>query len=408
MPVYAQRKGPGVKTFPCTCAFVAEIPTVMLAVLPAVSATAWAQVTDEVPGPVLALHAATTLERDSNILRAPDAVSDEIGVLSAGVRVDKRYSLQRFTLEVQASRFRFREASRLDYSTLSYEGAWNLQVTPYLRGLLSADRREYRDITNASGASGGVTLRTERHELAEVTLLGRGGWRTLAGLDQSRSRSDDPRSLEASPTVSSLHIGGGHEFPSGTLVTAQVRRGEGDYGGGAGGIEFQETEPSLALRWPATAKTSLDARIGYLDRSHDQEPARDFKGFVTNASLRWTHTPRTSVDVGFARDLGSYEFTGGGRIRGWRLFIAPTWKPSEKTALRFRHTMERRDWQVVSAGSPDLGREDRTRWNALTLEWTPRRLLEFTASARQERRSSNLAGVGFRAHVVALAARLNF
>lgn len=391
------------KTF-STSAFLAVMPAVMSSVPTSV----WAQGPEDVPPPVLALHAAVTVERDSNILRAPDAVSDEIGVFSAGLRLDKRYSLQRFTLQAQANRFRFRDFSNLDYSTLTYDGAWNLQFTPQLRGVLSADRRQYRDITNASAASGDVTLRTERREMAEVTLLGRGGWRTLGGLEQSRSRSDDPRSLEASPTVSSVHIGGGYEFPSGTLLTAQVRRGEGDYGAVSSGIEFRETEPSLTLRWPASAKTTLDARIGYLDRSHDAEPARDFQGLVANGTVRWTYSPRTSVEAGVARDLGSYEFNGGGRIRGWRLSIAPAWKPSEKTALRLRHTLERRDWQVVSLASPDLGREDRTHWSALTFEWTPRRLLEVTVSARQERRRSNLAGLDFRANVVALGARLNF
>jgi exopolysaccharide biosynthesis operon protein EpsL len=382
--------------------------SVLSALFPVVSVPARAQGPDEVPGPVLVLHADVALEHDSNILRAENAVSDEIGVFSAGLRLDKRYSLQRVTLQAQANRFRFRDFSNLDYSTLTYDGAWNFQVTPSVRGVLSADRRQYRDITNASTSTGDVRLRTERRELAEVTLLGRGGWRTLAGLDRYSSRSDDPRALEASPTVSSLHIGGGYESAAGALLTAQVRRGDGDYGGSASGIGFRETEPSVSLLWPATAKTALEARIGYLDRSHDEDRARDFKGLVARGAVRWTYSPRTSVEAGFARDLGSYEFNGGGRIHGWRLYLAPAWRPSEKTALRLRHTLERRDWSVLSSASPDLGREDRTRWSALTLEWTPRRLLEFTLSARQEHRHSNLPGLGFRANVVALGARLNF
>ncbi len=366
-----------------------------------------AQAAEEPAGPVLALHAAAAIERDSNILRAPDAVSDEIGILSAGLRLDKRYSLQRLTLQAQAQRYRFNDFSNLDYSTLTYEGAWNFQVTPHLRGVLSAERQQYRDITNGV-ASGGVNLRTERHERAEVTLLGRGGWRTLAGLAHDRSTSDDPRSLESSPRVSSLSIGGGYETAAGTLLTAQVRRGEGDYGGAARGIDFRETEPSVTLRWPATAKTTLEARLGYLDRAHDQEAVRDFKGFVGTSTLRWDFSPRTRVEAGLTRDLGSYEFSGGGQIRGWRLFIAPAWKPSEKTALRLRHAMERREWRVVSPASPDLGRKDRNRWDTLALEWLPRRFLELSASARQERRHANLAGLGFRAHIVTLGARLNF
>ena len=359
------------------------------------------------PAPVLALHAQTSVEHDSNILRAAHGVSDQILGLNAGLRLDKRYGLQRVTLQAQVHHYQFRDYSNLDYSTLTYEGAWTLQMTPYLSGVFSADRRQYRDITNAT-TTDAIALRTERREGAEFTFLGRGGWRTLAGVRHSRSRSDDPRALESSPTITSILVGGGYEFASGTSLTGQLRRGDGDYGAAAAGVDFRETEPSMALRWPVSAKTTFDARIGYLDRNHGDAPARDFKGIVGNSVLRWEYSPRTWLEAGLGRDLGSYEFNGGGSIRGWRWFIAPTWKPSEKTALRVRHAMERRDWRVVSSASPDLGREDRTRWTTLTLAWTPRRLLELTASARHERRSTHLPGLDFRSNGVTLAARLNF
>lgn len=366
-----------------------------------------AQSTPDAPAPVLALHAQASVEHDSNILRAAQGVSDQILGLNAGLRLDKRYGLQRVTLQAQAYRYQFRDYTNLDYSTLTYEGAWNLQMTPYLRGVFSADRRQFRDITNAT-TTGNIALRTERREGTEFTFLGRGGWRTLAGVSHYRSRSDDPRALESSPTITSILIGGGYEFPSGALLTGQLRRGDGDYGASAAGIDFRETEPSVSLRWPLSAKTTFDGRIGYLDRSHDGAPARDFKGFVGTSALRWEYSPRTWLEAGLGRDLGSYEFNGGGSIRGWRGFIAPTWKPSEKTALRLRHAMERRDWRVVSSASPDLGREDHTRWTTLAMEWTPRRFLMFTASARHERRSTHLPGLGFRSNGITLAARLNF
>ncbi len=366
-----------------------------------------AQGDSDAPAPVLALHAQASVENDSNVLRTANGISDQILGLSAGLQLDKRYGLQRVTLQAQAHRYQFRDYSNLDYNTVTYAGAWNLQMTPYLSGVFSADRRQYRDITNAA-TTGSIALRTERREGAEFTLLGRGGWRTLAGVRQDRSRSDDPRSLESSPTITSVLIGGGYEFPSGALFTGRLRRGDGDYGASAAGISFRETEPSAALSWPLTPKTTLDARIGYLDRGHDSAFARDFKGFVGNSALRWEYSPRTWVEVGLARDLGSYVFNGGGSIRGWRGFIAPTWKPTEKTTLRLRHAMEQRDWRVASSASPDLGREDRTRWTTLTLEWTPRRLLALTASARQERRHTNLPGLDFRSNSFTLAARLNF
>jgi len=368
---------------------------------------AHAQAGNEAAAPVLALHVQTAVEHDSNILRAADGVSDEILGLSAGLRLDKRYGMQRVTLQAQAHRYQFRDHASLDYSTFTYEGAWTLQMTPHLSGVFSADRRQYRDITNAATTSS-IALRNERREGAEFTLLGRGGWRTLAGVRHDRSRSDDLRSLESSPSITSVLVGGGYELASGTLLTGQLRRGDGDYGSAVAGVTFRETEPSVALRWPLSAKTAFDVRLGYLDRSHDGASARDFKGFVGNSALRWEYSPRTWLEAGLGRDLGSYQFNDGGSIRGWRWFIAPTWKPSEKTALRFRHAMERRDWRVVSSAASDAGRQDRTRWSTLTLEWTPRRLLELTATARHERRNTNLSGLDFRSNGVTLAARLNF
>ena len=361
---------------------------------------------DEASGPTLGLHASVGLERDSNVLRSAAAVSDEVGVLGAGLRLDKRYSLQRITLDAEATRVRFREFSNLDYSTLTYHGAWNFQFTPSLQGVVSAQRRQYRDITNAV-PGGDINLRTEREEFAQASLLGRGGWRTLAGLAHTRSRSDDPRALEASPSVSSLHIGAGYELASGASLTAQVRRGEGDYGPTLGGAQFRETEPSAVLHWPVSAKTTVDARIGHLERSHDNAALRDFKGFVGNGILRWNPTARTSLEAGLARDLGSYEFAGGGLIRGWRSHIAPAWRAGRVTQLRFRHAYESRQWQVQSPLSPDAGREDRTRWNEIALEWTPVRLLQVTALARHERRHSTLPGLDFRATVISLTARLD-
>ena len=368
----------------------------------------FAPLASEPGSPALMLRAIAGVERDSNILRSSSPVSDELGVLAAGLRLDKRYSLQHVTLDAQATRVGFRDFSNLDYSTFTYHGAWDFQFTPKLQGVVSAVRRQYRDITNATLGGGSIRLRTEREEFAQASLVGRGGWRTLAGLAHTRSRSDDPRSLEASPSVTSVHVGGAYEFATGASLTAQVRRGDGEYGPGLAGAQFHETEPSVRLHWPATAKTTFDARFGHLDRSHDTASVPDLKGFVGNSVLRWTYSPRTSLEAGLARDLGSYEFIGGGQIRGWRSYIAPAWRPSAVTQLRFRHAYESRQWRVQSTLSPDVGREDRVRWNELALEWTPQRLVQVTASARHERRHSSLPGLGFRGNVVGIAARLNF
>lgn len=351
-------------------------------------------------------HAQARLERDSNVLRAPDAVSDEVGVLSAGVRLDKRYSLQRVTLDAQAATYRFRELSALDYRSLNYRAAWDFQVTPRFQGTASAERRQYRDITDASSTTARAARRLERDELLEGAWLPGGGWRAMAGVSRYSSASDDPRSLESSPSVASTRVGGGYEFPSGSLVTLQWRRGDGEYRSGQG-PDFRETEPFVTVRWPAGARTTLQARAGHLSREHDAAGERDFRGAVGNASVEWTYSPKTRAQAGVVRELGSYEAAGGGSVRGWRWYLEPTWKPTEKTAVRLRFSHETRDWRAVSAAAPDAGREDRTRLAGLTLEWMPLRAVTFSTSVRQERRDSNLPAYDFRTTVYGVGVRLD-
>ena len=220
--------------------------------------------------------------------------------------------------------------------------------------------------------------------------------------------ADDPRALESSPRVESVRLGGGYEFASGARATAWLRRGDGRYERAGGGPDFRETEPTVALHWPAGARTVLDLRAGHLRRRHDAEPARDFEGLVASATALWTYSPKTRVEAGLARDLGSYEFDGGGHIRGWRWHLAPVWQPTAKVTLRLRHARESRDWRVVSVASPDAGREDRNRWTSIALEWAPVRALMLSAAARREQRDSSLAAYDFRATILALGARLNF
>lgn len=357
-------------------------------------------------GDTLQFRVGAGIERDSNVTRTPNKVSDEVGLLSAGARLDKQYSLQRITLDVEAATYKHRDLDSLDYTTVNYLAAWNFAFTPRLQGVLSADRRQYRDITNTSAGFNDVNLRTERTEQAEATWAVTGGWRTQAALTHTSSSSDDPRSLESSPDITSVRLGAGYEFPSGTTFMGQLRRGDGEYDNV--GIDFKETEPALVVRWPVTAKTSINTKIGRLKREHDTAPERDFSGTVGAADVVWEYSPKTRVTVGYARDLGSYEFAGGGHISGNRFYIAPVWRPTVKTAVILRYQRENRDWEGVVGGAPDAGRSDRTTYTSATFEWEPRRNLVVSTGLRGERRDSSLPNNDFSATILALGAKFTF
>lgn len=357
-------------------------------------------------GPALQAHAQLQHEHDSNVLRAPQARSDTLHTLSAGLHVDKTWSLQRLLLDLQARAYRFLDLDSLDYTTVDYLAQWHFGVTPRLQGLLQARRRQYRDITDTSADNLRIDRRTERDELAQAAWSFGGGWEALGGAAHRSSRSDDPRSSESDTQVRSVLAGGAHEFASGARLAALVRRGQGDYGDRSALPDFKETEPALELRWPWTERTRLDARLARLSRDHDRDAARDFSGGIGQAQLRVQYSPKTVLEAGVARDLGSYEPGAGGSVRTERWFIAPQWRPSAKVLLRLRHQQDHRRWQTVAATEADAGRRDRWRQTALVAEWEPLRALLVSAGLRREHRASSLPAFDYSANVWSLAVRL--
>ncbi len=361
--------------------------------------------TDDTPRP-LVWRVFAGAERDTNVLRASQAQSDRIGLFGAGVRLDKSYSLQRLVLDADLTARRFDRHDALDHELLNFRAAWDFAVTPRLRGTVSTQQEQVRDLTDAGAGLMRVDRRTERRHLLEARLEPGGGWLSEAGVEHARVRSDERRAIDADVDIDSLRVAGGYEFPSGLRLLGQLRRGTGDYRDTSAG-DFKETGLDLLLRAARRSALSLDARLGHLRRRHDADGLRDFDGPVGEANLVWQAASKTRLELHAARELGHYGADGGGRVKAWRLALAPVWEAGAHTTVTLRHAHERQDWEVAPT-APDAGREDRLRSTSLSLQWRPRAWLGLDAQVRALRRDSSLTANRFRATVTSLVARLNF
>jgi len=66
-----------------------------------------------------------------------------------------------------------------------------------------------------------------------------------------------------------------------------------------------------------------------------------------------------------------------------------------------------RDWKDVPAGSPELGRNERTQMVSAGIDWEPRRWLTVSGYVRNERMKSNIT-TGFRSNTVGAAVKAYF
>jgi hypothetical protein len=277
---------------------------------------------------VFQLRAAAGVERDDNVLRqGTNEISDTIGTLSVGAHADKTIGLQRLRGDIEATSYRYSDQTNLNYNTINYSAAWDWSITPHFHGVLSADRRQAREVsTDPVTFLNRVGRRTEKAEVLEGTYEIGARLRALAGVTHTSSESTEPRSWDASPRVRSARVGVGYETPKGTLLTLKARRGDGEYTDptpGAAAGEFKENEVELALKWPVTAKTAVEARIAHLRREHDIAPQLDFSGMVGGASVSWEVTAKTRLIAGYAHDLVATGLLTGGHVETDRIYITP-------------------------------------------------------------------------------------
>ncbi len=362
--------------------------------------------------PPFQIRAMLGVEHQSNVLGLSSGEkSDTIGIAGVGLRADKRYGLQRFRADVEANTYKYSNESELDYSVFNYALAWDWSVTTRLHGVISADQKEYSEVsTDPVTFTNKVGKRTERAEGADAVYQLGAAWRLMGGFAHTQSSSSQPATWDASPSTNSARVGVGYEFGSGTTLYAHYREGKGTYKDptpGAATGDFTEHETDLQLTWPITVKTAVDARIGNLSRSNDVSRQNDFSGPVGSAAVRWDITGKTRLVAGYNRDLSASGFGSGGHVQSDRFYIGPIWKATAQIAVNARYEHVARDWKNVPAGSAGLGRNETYEVLSAGVDWEPRRWLAVSGYVRSEKQGSNL-NAGYRNTTIGAAAKAYF
>jgi exopolysaccharide biosynthesis operon protein EpsL len=352
----------------------------------------------------LQFRARAGVERDDNVLRTNGGeISDTITGLGVGLRYQKRLSQQEIVLDAEYDRYDFDELGT-DYNTFNYAAAWRFRFGERIDGVASADRRQFRDVTS-NGLAAAINRRTERNELVEGGYRLGASWRVLAGLQHNNTRSTDPTAFESNLTQTSGRVGLSFEPATGSTAAVRYRRGNGEYDNAPVVTDFDDNEIDVTARWVLSPRTTVEGRLGWLEREHDAAPTRDFDGLVGSAAVSWAITAKTSLTAGYARELGSYLGGTGGHQESDRFFIGPVWRATELITVSLRYDHENRRFEDVT-GSADVGREDKFNVGTLGVEWAIRRTISLGAQYRIERRSSNLPAFDYRANVIGLTAKL--
>ncbi len=376
-------------------------------------------------GDTLTLFVDSALRHESNLFRLPSGAkpnvagksnrSDDIGVNTVGIRLDKRYSLQRFALEASLVDHHYRTFDYLNFTARNYTAAWNWQITPRFTGTLRSDRTEslnrFSDYTNSTERN----IRTDTTHRFDGTFEVDGAWRLLGGLARTERINSETFLEESDSRLDTVEAGVRRETASGGSVSLLMRHGRGEYlhRNQLSGTEqldntFEQEEYELRATWPISAKTTLQGRLGHLSREHEHFPARDYEGTVGNLTLAWRATEKTLLTGTIARDIVPYQSSDSSYATSQRINLNGLWRISDKTSLRGLYEISRRDFRGSIDAASGNERRDTLRRAELGIEWQALRSLRLGASIAQEERASNRNDYDFTNTTGSVSAQLAF
>ena len=370
----------------------------------------------------LLIQASQAFQRDNNIFRLSEQSntqallgttdrSDTVSTTTGGLRFNKAYSLQRFEAGFNVERYNYSRFSNLNFTAVNYAAAWRWSITPAFRGNLTTDRREFVDNLADVQGQGVVNRRTNRTTVLDGGYDIDGVWRVLGGVFK-RDSKNSVRTFEGDSTVSGAEVGVRYQLPYATALEYRYRNGSGEYEnrffGGLGGADFKDREHELRGEWRPGGRTTLQAKIAYLDRKHDTLPARDFSGVTGQLDWGYEFTGKTSAVAGIVRELGSYQTNNASYYQGTRVFIAPMWRATDKITLKARYDYGMRDFKGPLAGFVDTGRSDKIHLASVSAEYQALRALKLTTWAQQDKRTSNEAFADYKSTSVGVSALVSF
>lgn len=351
---------------------------------------------------------------DSNFFRGPSGAEtgETINVGTAGLRLDKQYSLQRLMLNLSASEYRFRTNSYLDYSAKNADASWQWSVTPHLHGTLQATHGEsLNSFVDYNGRQRNIRKTDVLRGDFELEAWGR--IRLLGGATRTTIANGLATFDDGDLTIRAPEFGLKYQLPSGSYLSLVSRRATGEYNKRALNPRavldtgFAQNDTEVRFHWLLGGKSTLNGRVARVARDFDHYEQRSYSGTVSSLDYQWDLSGKIRLGLGWRNDLVSYQTYDASfyKVRG--VNFTPVWQLSGKAAVRGRFANERRDYQgAVQIGLPQ--RDERWRQGLLAFDWSPMRTLTLSASIQRERRDSSIDGADFSDRLISMSANLAF
>jgi exopolysaccharide biosynthesis operon protein EpsL len=338
---------------------------------------------------------------DNLFLSSSSKRSDNITKTNAGIQLDKLYSLQRFKVNYTISALRYQNNNRLNFNAHNYNAAWLWSLTPYLTGIISADRQQqlndfqdYRNFTLVNVKN----IRVTQTQHFEADFSPHGIWHLLGGVTRSEQTNSRTFIEQDSFSMYSLDEGVKYDFRSGSSIKLMAHERQGDYSrrtsSPSSPTGFKENEAEAILDWLVSGKSRINLRAAYLNREHDNYSLRDYSGAVGRLDYSWAPTGKLRLTFSALSDLSSYWNSDSSYTRYNALSISPSYALSDKLTMRASASVYERTF-LGKGVIPSSDRVDKGKSASIGIDWIPLRSLTIGGNLVRSSRNSSSPGLDY-------------
>ena len=341
--------------------------------------------------------------------------SDEITTTTAGINFNKKYSLQKFELDVSYVDYDYKKFSYLSFGGINYSGQWNWQLTPSLYGSIIAIHKEQQASYLDYQGIGNRNITTVEIKKLDTTFKLDGAWKFLTKLTELEVNNERLIVQESDFNLREVEIGFQRDFRSGSVLSFLKSQSRGNFFKRSEPSEnllidtgFKESRNELRALWSITERSTIDARLAYVNRTHDNFSQRNFSGSVGGVIWHWEPTAKLELVSSWQQTVNSYQSNNSSFIKSNIISIGPDWHTTVKTLLKARYEYRQRQFLGQGFQIPLLPQQDSIQSAQLALIWNPLRELTLNASIQKDKRISNLIGKNFESSTAIVSARIEF
>jgi exopolysaccharide biosynthesis operon protein EpsL len=357
---------------------------------------------------------------DSNLYRLAESeknlvpqLSDQYGVLSAGLNVDWRPGRQRITASASKNQVRFSRYSNLDYDGSDYQLKWNWRLGNHWTGQVGAtESATQSSLSDQLGLPVNNQV-TRENQFASAEWQFHPRWNAGVGAAAATSINSTAGLAPADYEDTSVSATLGYTTPKGSKLRGQLRQVEGEYPNRPVTYVdrlYTQTEYNLLGDWSLTGKLTARGRIGYTQRENDTQSQRDFSGVTGRVSADYVPTGKTMLTWALYREISNSDDLRATYQVSTGTSLGAAWLLTSKVTLRasgsFANLSSEGDTGLVIPGL--VQRDEDTVSGSLSLSYAPLHMATIDVGLQAGRRDSNVPANDYTFHSVFVSVRADF